>query len=306
MPGGAQTSPGADPAGPEMKPISDAGPATTIQSTEHEFSQCTTDEAHLHHHDTAITSTVAPSPEEKNHEASSVVATESAPPDSTSDANPTITTTPTLSSSSTTNPTRTISLPPDASVRRLLERAGGSAGKLVNLLTHHFPSFRDEARFDGRKVRFLKRAQIFVADLWAALRGQGCGAFEDIDGLTMFAGEFLTISFSFSFAVCVGALLALGGAKVTLGRVFVAAAAKRQTRTHVVGFCCQRFPSRWRCNAACLQMQGCVSLFFSARTKQRLRTTPNACKRRRQQQQQHDSVAARQGKARRTSLRMRS
>lgn len=77
---------------------------------------------------------------------------------------------------------------PDHAVVRLAQRADRSAGKLVNLLAHHFPSFRDEYRFDGRKVRLLKRAQIFVADLWAALNGTGLGEFSDIDHLTMFAG----------------------------------------------------------------------------------------------------------------------
>jgi hypothetical protein len=71
----------------------------------------------------------------------------------------------------------------------LIQKADHSAGKLVNLLAKHFPSFRDEARFDGRRVRFLKRAQIFVADIWAALNGADYGAFGDIGHLTMFAGE---------------------------------------------------------------------------------------------------------------------
>ena len=77
---------------------------------------------------------------------------------------------------------------PDLSVIRLIEKADHSAGKLVNLLAKHFPSFRDETRFEGRKVRFLKRAQIFVADLWAAFNGTSYGAFDDIEHLTMFAG----------------------------------------------------------------------------------------------------------------------
>lgn len=77
----------------------------------------------------------------------------------------------------------------DESVVHLIEKAKGSAGKLVNLLAKHFPSIRDETRFDGRKVRLMKRAQIFVGDLWAAMNGKGYGAFEDIDHLTMFAGE---------------------------------------------------------------------------------------------------------------------
>ena len=76
----------------------------------------------------------------------------------------------------------------DISVVRLIGEAEHSAGKLVNLLVKHFSSFRDEARFDGRKVRFYKRAQIFVADLWAAFNGSSYGTFDDIDHLTMFAG----------------------------------------------------------------------------------------------------------------------
>lgn len=36
-------------------------------------------------------------------------------------------------------------------------------------------------------MRFLKRAQILVADVWAAFGGASYGAFYDIDKLTMFA-----------------------------------------------------------------------------------------------------------------------
>lgn len=78
---------------------------------------------------------------------------------------------------------------PDVSVVALIQEAQGSAGKLVNLLAKHFPCFQDEGRFEGRKVRFLKRAQIFVADLWAAFNGTGYGGFDDIDHITMFAGR---------------------------------------------------------------------------------------------------------------------
>ena len=77
------------------------------------------------------------------------------------------------------------------SVVNLVERANHSAAGLVNLLADYFPSFRDECRFEGRKVRFLKRAQIFAADLWAAFDGEECGHFDDIDKITMFAGTFL-------------------------------------------------------------------------------------------------------------------
>ncbi|KAK5006128.1 hypothetical protein LTR28_006869 [Elasticomyces elasticus] len=76
----------------------------------------------------------------------------------------------------------------DSSILSLIESANKTAGSLVNLLARDFPCFRDEHRFEGKKVRFLKRAQIFVADLWAAFNGEGYGEFMDIHELTMFAG----------------------------------------------------------------------------------------------------------------------
>jgi hypothetical protein len=65
----------------------------------------------------------------------------------------------------------------------------------VNLLAEKFPCFRDEGTFERKKVRFLKRAQIFVADLWAAFDGEGYGEFNDIDKITMFAGMSHLISY---------------------------------------------------------------------------------------------------------------
>jgi hypothetical protein len=71
----------------------------------------------------------------------------------------------------------------------LVLAANGSAAALVNLLARDFPCFRDEHRFEGRRkpIRFLKRAQIFVADIWACFGGESFGSFRDIDKITMFA-----------------------------------------------------------------------------------------------------------------------
>ncbi|KAF8895629.1 hypothetical protein BD779DRAFT_1500613 [Infundibulicybe gibba] len=44
----------------------------------------------------------------------------------------------------------------------------GTALELVQLITDTFPSFRDEFYFEGRKVCLWKRAQILVAETWAA------------------------------------------------------------------------------------------------------------------------------------------
>ncbi|CAK7212995.1 hypothetical protein SCUCBS95973_001649 [Sporothrix curviconia] len=75
------------------------------------------------------------------------------------------------------------------SVVNVVKAAGGSATKLVNILARDFSCFRDEFSSEGRRkpVRFLKRAQILVAELWACFDGQGYGEFRDINKLTMFA-----------------------------------------------------------------------------------------------------------------------
>ncbi|KAJ8120963.1 hypothetical protein ONZ43_g2469 [Nemania bipapillata] len=70
-----------------------------------------------------------------------------------------------------------------------IKAANSSAAALVNLLAQDFSCFRDEFQFEGRRkpIRFLKRAQILVADIWGCFNGEGYGAFRDIDKITMFA-----------------------------------------------------------------------------------------------------------------------
>lgn len=77
----------------------------------------------------------------------------------------------------------------DGSFLTCIEEANGSAAALVNLLTNNFPCFDDRHEFEGQTISFHKRAQILVADVWACFGGVGFGRFEDIDHLTMFAGE---------------------------------------------------------------------------------------------------------------------
>lgn len=57
------------------------------------------------------------------------------------------------------------------------------------MLADEFPCFRDEHLFEGSRkpIRFLKRAQILVADLWACFNGESYGEFQDIDKITIFA-----------------------------------------------------------------------------------------------------------------------
>ncbi|XP_053310493.1 queuosine salvage protein [Spea bombifrons] len=62
-----------------------------------------------------------------------------------------------------------------------------SAMALMHLVVKHFPSYCDEATFQGEKVAFYKRAQILVGDIWGVLEGKGDGCFYDISKITMFA-----------------------------------------------------------------------------------------------------------------------
>jgi len=65
--------------------------------------------------------------------------------------------------------------------------AGGSAVALARRVAEELPSFGDVATYDGRAVRFYKRAQILCSDLYGAYEGCGPGAFHDLDELTAFA-----------------------------------------------------------------------------------------------------------------------
>lgn len=71
----------------------------------------------------------------------------------------------------------------DGSAVQLIARANQNAPKLVELMFSHFPGFSDEVVKDGERVVFLKRAQIFVGDINAALRLN----LNDLDRLTTFA-----------------------------------------------------------------------------------------------------------------------
>ncbi len=72
-------------------------------------------------------------------------------------------------------------------VMELIEAAEKSAEKLVELVVLNFPSFRDEALYEGSRVFFWKRAQLYAFDLYTTFNGKGPGEFHDLDVLTAFA-----------------------------------------------------------------------------------------------------------------------
>lgn len=74
-------------------------------------------------------------------------------------------------------------------VENLLKSANGSAVKLVEIMSKKFRGFADHCicPWNGKQIFFYKRAQIFVAEIYAAYKGKGIGDFKDIDKLTCFA-----------------------------------------------------------------------------------------------------------------------
>lgn len=56
--------------------------------------------------------------------------------------------------------------------RNCVARSNSSAIALRDLMATHFTSYRDEAVYKGTPVCFYKRAQIIVADVWAAFEGR--------------------------------------------------------------------------------------------------------------------------------------
>ncbi len=75
----------------------------------------------------------------------------------------------------------------DGQFAHAIEQVEKNAVKLVLLLAQDFSSFHDVALYRNHEVRFFKRAQICVADLYNAFGGKQWGEFTNIDQLTAFA-----------------------------------------------------------------------------------------------------------------------
>jgi hypothetical protein len=75
----------------------------------------------------------------------------------------------------------------DGAFLHAIAAAKGSAATLVQEVYGALTSFHDISLVNGHEARFLKRAQILVADLTGAFNGQGPGAFQDLHTLTAFA-----------------------------------------------------------------------------------------------------------------------
>ena len=71
----------------------------------------------------------------------------------------------------------------ESAIGTLLDDAGGSAARMVDLVARRFPSFADVATYGDLRVPLYKRAQILISDL----HGAGAATFTDLDVLTAFA-----------------------------------------------------------------------------------------------------------------------
>ncbi|GMH76450.1 hypothetical protein TL16_g07088 [Triparma laevis f. inornata] len=76
----------------------------------------------------------------------------------------------------------------EGSALKMIEAANSSADSLVHIISRSFPGFRDTCVSPaGTQCYFYKRAQIAVADLWAAFDHSHPCNFTDINKLTTFA-----------------------------------------------------------------------------------------------------------------------
>lgn len=79
----------------------------------------------------------------------------------------------------------------DGYFHNLVEQANGrlfnNGQGLVELLTSNFPSFDDSVIYQGKRVRFDKRAQLAPGMLYGRFLSEGKKLFEDVEELTAFA-----------------------------------------------------------------------------------------------------------------------
>jgi hypothetical protein len=79
----------------------------------------------------------------------------------------------------------------DGRLENAVATAGDDAVGMARFLAHHFPSFRDERRYQGLRLPFLKRAQLAAAMLHLRRRALGEPGLRGIERLTAFADYML-------------------------------------------------------------------------------------------------------------------
>ena len=72
----------------------------------------------------------------------------------------------------------------DGRIINLVQEANHDAQKLLDLIIDNFPSFKDEAIYNGQAVIFNKRAQLLVSDIYQIFNGQSLGNLKRVDSMT--------------------------------------------------------------------------------------------------------------------------
>ncbi len=70
---------------------------------------------------------------------------------------------------------------------QVVESASHDAPRLARIVEESFSSFHDTSVYNLHAVKFLKRAQILVADIWGSFGGKDWGEFNNLAELTAFA-----------------------------------------------------------------------------------------------------------------------
>lgn len=73
----------------------------------------------------------------------------------------------------------------------LIHSAGEDALLLLDIITRDFPFFDDSTSFEGEPIRFHKRAQLLISDIYNVFKGKEYGKLENTDKLTACADYIL-------------------------------------------------------------------------------------------------------------------
>ena len=71
----------------------------------------------------------------------------------------------------------------DGKIEKVIKLSSRDTGKILNVLYKNFPNYRDEAKFKGQKVYFMKKAQILIGDIDRAFPAP-LGKLKNTDNLT--------------------------------------------------------------------------------------------------------------------------
>jgi len=79
----------------------------------------------------------------------------------------------------------------DSNFGNVVNSANRDALALLDIIVNEFPSFNDSASFEVEKIKFHKRAQLLISDIYNVFEGKDYGKLENIGKLTVCADYIL-------------------------------------------------------------------------------------------------------------------